>query len=105
MLMEEKEKIDRAVGFCPQCMNHKYHFKAFPQLNKHVATECPVKYGRKNKYTCLNKECLMHSWICSKHKEENKPLYEAHIQEITSKNQKLNFAFVTQPLTPLCMGI
>ena len=35
------------------------------------------KKDAKNKYTCLNKECATHSWICTKHKDENKPLYEA----------------------------
>ena len=39
MPMDEKEKITKIAGYCHQCMNHKFVFKSFSQLNKHVATK------------------------------------------------------------------
>ena len=38
----------------------------------------------------------MHSWICAQHKEENKPLHEAHIQEVVSRHQNLKFCLISQ---------
>ena len=96
MEMEHRDRIARTVGYCLQCMGFKVVVKTNAQISRHVATECVVKHGKKNKYTCLNKECLLHSWICSKHKEENQPLFEAHMQEVTSKQQNLKFCFLTR---------
>ena len=96
MEMSDKEKIARAVGYCPQCMGSKVVIKSNGQLSKHIATECVVKHNKKHKYTCLNKDCLLHSWICKNHKEENQPLYDAHMSEVTTKQQNLKFCFVTR---------
>ena len=87
----EREKIARAAGYCPQCMHLKVVLKSNAQANRHMSTECTVKFNRKNKYTCLHKECLLHSWICKAHKDENQPLFDAHMAEIASKQQKLQF--------------
>ena len=92
----DKEKIARAVGYCLQCMGSKIVVKSKSQINKHIATECVVKYNRKHKYTCLNKDCLLHSWVCKTHKEENQPLYDAHMADVNSKQQSLKFCFVTR---------
>ena len=48
--------------------------------------------GAKNKYTCLNKDCKLHSWICTAHKDENRPLYEAHQRDFLEKNQRIVFS-------------
>ena len=59
----DKEKIARAVGYCLQCMGSKIVVKSNAQINKHIASECVVKCNRKHKYTFLNKDCLLHSWV------------------------------------------
>ena len=100
MEMKDRETIARSAGYCPQCMGSKYNFKNFSQLNKHVTSECPVRYNKKNKYTCLNKDCLRHSWICHQHREENQPLFEAHMKEITSRQQNLKFCMVSRIFMP-----
>ena len=95
MDMAEREKIARTAGYCPQCMGSKIVIKSNAQARTHMATDCTVRFNRKNKYTCLNKDCLLHSWICKTHKEENQPLFDAHMAEVTSKQQNLKFCFVT----------
>ena len=42
-----------------------------------------------NRYTCLNSTCLVHSWICMEHPEENRPLIEAHHREAAKTQQPL----------------
>jgi hypothetical protein len=91
MELVNKEKISRAVGYCPQCMGSKVFIKS-----KHIATECVVNHNRKHMYTCLNKDCLLQSWICKTHMEENQPLYDAHMSEVNSKQQNLKFCFITR---------
>ena len=58
---------------------------------KHLDTGCYVKGTNKHKYTCLNKTCLLHKWICIKHTKENRPLLEANHEEATNGNQKMPF--------------
>ena len=40
---------------------------------KHHKTECCVNGANKHRFTCLNKTCLLHSWICREHIDENGP--------------------------------
>ena len=96
MEMSDKEKIARVVGYCAQCRGSKVVIKSNGQLSKHIATECIVKHNRKHRYTCLNKDCLLHSWICKNHKEENQPLYDAYMSEVTTKQQNQKFCFITR---------
>ena len=46
----------------------------------------------KNKYSCLNKDCLKHSWVCRDHAEENKPLFDTHCKEMADKKQNITFS-------------
>ena len=55
-------------------------------VSKHHG-KCYVRWN--NKYTCLNSTCLVHSWICMEHPEENRPLIEAHYREAAKTQQPL----------------
>ena len=77
--------------YCIQFVSPKVFIKTRMDVVKHLDTGCYVKGTNKHKYTCLNKACLLHSWICIKHTKENRPLLEAHHKEATNGNQMMPF--------------
>ena len=75
MDFENREKIIWDMGMCSKCLNPRYTMHSRPQRKLHETNECSVaKRKRKNKFTCLNEECFVHSWVCNKHRDENRPL-------------------------------
>ena len=102
----ERTRIARKAGFCHRCFHPNFTSKAGPDLRKHNQTECYISKSNKHKYSCLNKECLKHSWICKDHVEENKPLFNTHCKELADKKQNITLSFVTlsSPLNPLSKG-
>ena len=95
MNFDDRNDIAIAAQFCTRCMSPKYKSKGRSDLLRHSTHECYMsRPGAKNKFTCLNKECTIHSWICTKHKEENKPLYEAHQREFLDKKQSIVFSHI-----------
>ena len=70
-----------------------HNFSKYKRMDvvKHLDTGCYVKGTNKHKYLCLNKACLLHSWICIKHTKENRPLLEAQHKEATNGNQMMPF--------------
>ena len=70
----------------------KVVIKNTADLNKHHQTDCYVTSTNKHKFSCLNKACLKHSWICMDH--------AAHSKEFDTKNQQISLSHVLdQPLT------
>ena len=47
--------------------------------------QCPVK-TKKNTYSCKKDSCLIHMWLCSKHKTENKDCMEKFATQLRSKS-------------------
>jgi hypothetical protein len=81
------------MGMCLKCLNPRYTLKTRAERSKHEQNECSVaKRKRKNKYTCLNEECVLHSWVCPLHRDENRPLFETHAKEFIEKRQNIIFA-------------
>ena len=95
MDQNEGHRITQKAGFCHRCLNPTFTFKAGPELQKHHLTDCYVSKTNKHKYSCLNRDCLKHSWVCLDHTEENKPLFDTHCKEMADKKQNIVFSFVT----------
>ena len=48
-----------------------------------------MRSNNKKRYACLNSTCLVQSWICMEHPEENRPLIETHHREAAKTQQPL----------------
>ena len=76
---DERIVVARETKYCINCMSKdvKYSFKH--------GRECPVK-TKKNTYSCKKDSCLIHMWLCSKHKTENKDCMEKFATQLRSKS-------------------
>ena len=99
MDIDGKKKTALAAEYCLRCFQPKVFIKTGMDTAKHHDTECYVKGTNKHKYTCLNKACLLHSWICVEHTREKGPLLEAHRKESANENQMMPFP---RPTTHIC---
>ena len=89
---EERAKLAREAKFCLYCLDPKVNFNRY----EHPKV-CPVR-TQKNKYSCTNERCRLHSWICSKHKSENAELLQGFADEMTKRN--IAFTYGVQPTSP-----
>jgi hypothetical protein len=93
MDFEHRENIIKELGMCLKCLNPRYTLKNKADRLRHERDECSLaKRKRKNKYTCLNEECFLHWWVCTEHRDENRPLFETHAKELIKKRQNIVFA-------------
>jgi hypothetical protein len=93
MDFEHREQIIKDMGMCLKCLNPRFTLQTRAERSAHEHNECSVaKRKRKNKYTCLYEECLLHSWVCTLHRDENRPLLETHAKEFIKKRQCIAFA-------------
>ena len=78
--IQHRGNIIKALGICLKCLNPRFTLKTKADKSRHERDECTVaKHNRKDKYTCLNEECFLHSWVCTAHRGENRPLFETHM--------------------------
>ena len=96
MSMAEKLEVTHKARYCIQCMRHDYVRNSEEDHQEHLDNKCGVKL-RKNKFTCLHDGCLTHSWVCEPHREENKPLFATHINEMGDKASSFNFLTRSPP--------
>ena len=89
MDIKEKRKFALEAGYCLRCFSPRIFVMTRTDLIQHRKDECYVKSTNKHKFTCLNKTCLQHSWICRDHTDENRPLLEAHHREAADNNQEI----------------
>ena len=94
--MEEKIETAERAGYCMQCMRHDYTRASPSEYKSHLEDKCGVNM-RRNKYTCLHDDCLTHSWVCKDHREENKPLFNAHMSEMGDRGNSFNFLTRSPP--------
>ena len=94
MTMIERNKSAQTAEFCQRCLNPNSTYKKGVEITKHLI-DCYVSKTNKHKYSCINKECLRHSWVCLDHIDENKPLFDTHQKEMRDKKQNISFSFVT----------
>ena len=81
MNIAEIKKTSKLVKYCLRCFAPRLIIKK-NMRSKHNKTKCYVSSSRKHKFTCLNKACLTHSWVCEDHIDENIPLIDAHHDEL-----------------------
>ena len=86
---EERAGIARDAKFCLYCLDPKITFNRY----EHPKV-CPVR-TQKNKYSCTNERCRLHSWICSKHKGENTELLQSFADEMTKRNIAFTYGVQT----------
>ena len=89
MNIVEKKRTSKLAEYCLQCFSPTVVVKNKTDSNKHSQKRCSVSRRKKHKHTCLNTSCLEHSWICSKHADENRPLIEAHYKEFSIWDQQI----------------
>ena len=87
MDLAERARIAKLAQYCPRCFAPRLIIKR-NNCNKHLQNRCYVSSTKKHKFTCLNKTCLKHSWICQDHIDKNKPLIDAHIEEFNLQSQQ-----------------
>ena len=87
MNLAEKKRTSKLAEYCLRCFAPKVIIKSTLDYNRHHQTDCNVSSTNKHKFSCLNKSCLQHSWICSDHSDENRPLLDAHYKESENNNQ------------------
>ena len=75
---------------CMQCHDPEYVWKRSDKDHK-----CPIKSGgsRKSRYTCTERNCANHMWICTRHREQNTENLK-NFQEEISRKYNLNFGYV-----------
>ena len=75
---------------CLKCHDPEYVWKRSDKDHK-----CPIKSGgtRKSRYTCTERSCSNHMWICTRHRDQNKESLKNFKEEI-SRKYNLNFGYV-----------
>jgi hypothetical protein len=93
MDFEHRELIIKDMGMCLMCLNPRYTLKTRAERSEHEQNKCSVaKRKRRNRYTCLYEECFLHSWVCTLHRDVNRPLLETHAKGTIKKRQYTAFA-------------
>ena len=82
--VNERKPMILKPKFCKMCLNPDVIY------SKEHLKECKV-IQKKNKYSCQNKKCMDHMWICSIHKHENKSCMEKFSKELQKKGLSLAF--------------
>ena len=89
MDINEKKNTALEAEYCLRCFAPKIYVKTGIDVIKHHEDECYVKGTNKHKFTCLNKSCVKHSWICQDHVDENTLLLAAHYEEFNLQGQQI----------------
>ena len=86
MTNEERSDVAKAAKFCLLCMDPKVTYNP-GNTSKH---KC-ISNATKNRFSCSVNRCCYHSWVCTRHKPENKNLMEKFKQEMEKRN--MTFAY------------
>ena len=75
---------------CMKCHDPEYVWKKNDNNHK-----CPIKSGsnRRSRYSCTERSCAIHMWICTRHKDQNTENLKNFKEEIYRK-YILNFGFL-----------
>ena len=71
--------IAREAKYCVNCMGKDIKYSM-----KH-GRECTIK-TKKGAYSCKKDSCLLHMWLCSKHKAENKDSMEKFAMQLQARS-------------------
>ena len=87
MTNEERGELAKAAKLCLLCMDPKITFTPGNSGTKH---KC-VTRQTKNRYSCKVDRCCFHSWVCTRHKSENKEILEKFVVELQKRNMVFTF--------------
>ena len=89
----DKFRKSREAEYCIKCFDKNLKFVNGSHLNKenNQAVKCIVTKDSKHRYSCLDKDCMNHMWICRKHKKLNEPTMKKQQARIKNSGATLNF--------------
>ena len=89
----DKFRRAREAEFCIKCFDKGIKFVGDSHLSKETnqAVQCMVTKDSKHRYSCLDKECLNHMWVCRKHKKLNEPVMKKQQARLKASGGSLNF--------------
>ena len=89
----DKFRKAREAEFCIKCFDKGIKFVGGSHLSKETnqAVQCMVTKDSKHRYSCLDKECLNHMWVCRKHKKLNEPVMKKQQARLKASGGSLNF--------------
>merc|ERR1711942_596505 len=70
MTVKERYLMCYKARICASCHDPDYVWK--PNDSNH---NC-LSYGKKGRFSCKEKECKLHMWVCDKHQRANKEALE-----------------------------
>ena len=97
----EKFRKAREAEFCIKCFDKDIKYNNGAHMNKESdqIVPCYVTKETKHRYSCLDKTCLNHMWICRKHKKLNEETMKKQQTKLKKSGASLNFT-VGVPSSP-----
>ena len=92
MTNEERYDVAKAAKLCLFCMDPKVVFNGGNTGTKH---KC-ITNGTKNRFSCSVDRCCFHSWVCLRHKDQNKSILEKFVTELQRRNMIFTFVVPLQ---------
>ena len=86
MLNDERSDMAKAAKFCLMCLDPKVTYNP----GNSVRHKC-ITNETKNRFSCSVNRCLFHSWVCLRHKQENKELLDKFKQEMQKRNMVFSY--------------
>ena len=96
MTNDERAEVAKAAKFCLLCMDPKVTFTPGNNGSKH---KC-ITRQTKNRYSCKVDRCSFHSWVCTRHKEENRELFEKFTIELQKRKMVFTYLINMEDLPP-----
>ena len=92
MTNEERYDVAKAAKLCLFCMDPKVVFNGGNTGTKH---KC-ITNSTKNRFSCSVDRCCFHSWVCLRHKDQNKSILEKFVTELQRRNMIFTFVVPLQ---------
>ena len=83
---EERSDVAKAAKLCLICLDPKVTYNS-SSTSKH---KC-ITTATKNRFSCTVERCLFHSWVCTRHKSENKELLEKFKIELQKRSMVFSY--------------
>ena len=100
MTTDERSEIAKAAKFCLLCMDPKVTYNP-GNSTKH---KC-ITNATKNRFSCSFSRCCFHSWVCTRHKQENKDLMERFSQELQKRKMTFSYIASISPILEVCSSL
>ena len=83
----------REAEFCVNCFDKNIKFVNGTHIDKqgNQSVPCVVTKESKHRYSCTDKNCLFHMWVCRRHKKLNEQSMKKHQTRIQNLGGTFNF--------------